>query len=349
MPRHIISRCERDRRRVEASDGIINRTQEGNVHIDVDGTGRPDLISEQGYLFLGSRLKRLAEHMQSDVSRITQRAGISVFPGQFPLLAMLSDGPQTVGSLSQATGISQPVTTRNVKKLIEAGLVTADPSTFDGRSKRLSLTTAGMQVMDRSRKTILPFVEAAVKQVADGLSGPLLNQLSTIEKALADLSLEERSRQIAARQLTPANESDIPTIVLMMNQAYRGSGSESNWATEAAYISGDRTSEVLLRTEIRDSPTGSLLTWRDCPGMPLKGCVWLEPREKDIWYLGSLTVDPQQQNRGLGQALLYCAEQWVLEHGGTLVQMTVVNVRDKLIEWYERRGYRDTGERWEFP
>ncbi|WP_429499306.1 GNAT family N-acetyltransferase [Robbsia andropogonis] len=83
--------------------------------------------------------------------------------------------------------------------------------------------------------------------------------------------------------------------------------------------------------------------------MPLKGCVWLEPREKDIWYLGSLTVDPQQQNRGLGQALLYCAEQWVLEHGGTLVQMTVVNVRDKLIEWYERRGYRDTGERWEFP
>jgi hypothetical protein len=29
--------------------------------------------------------------------------------------------------------------------------------------------------------------------------------------------------------------------------------------------------------------------------------------------------------------------------------MTVVNVRDALIRWYERRGYRLTGERRPFP
>lgn len=32
------------------------------------------------------------------------------------------------------------------------------------------------------------------------------------------------------------------------------------------------------------------------------------------------------------------------ERGGERLRMTVVNVRDTLIAWYFRRGYRETGE-----
>jgi DNA-binding MarR family transcriptional regulator/predicted N-acetyltransferase YhbS len=312
-------------------------------------SAKPDLIAEQGYLFLGSRLKRLAERMQADVSRLTQGAGIAVYPGQFPLLAILSDGPGTVNTLSQALGLSQPVTTRNVNKLIEVGLVKAEPCVSDGRSKQLSLSEQGRQVMDRSKRTILPFSEAAVKQLVDGVSGSLLAQLSAMEAGLAQSSLAERARRIAASQLTPASDADLPGIVAMMNLAYRGSGSESHWTTEAAYISGERINETLLRADIRDHPTASLLTWRTHAGDAAKGSVWLQPLENGTWYLGSLTVDPRQQNRGLGQTLLYCAEQWIRERQGRRVQMTVMNVRDTLIDWYVRRGYRDTGERAPFP
>jgi DNA-binding MarR family transcriptional regulator/ribosomal protein S18 acetylase RimI-like enzyme len=310
----------------------------------------PDLIAERGYLFLGSRLKRLAEQMQADVSKVSQRAGIALFPGQFPLLAILSEtGNQTIGALAMAMGLSQPVTTRNINRLIEAGMVKVDPSDTDGRSKVVSLTASGDQAMQRSKQTVLPHIEAAVKQIVDGRSDTFLEQLWAIESALGEESLATRAGHIAASELVPATNADIPLIAAMMNEAYRGSTTKSRWTTEADYITGDRTTEDLLLAERLANPAGTFLTWRDAPDSPSKGSVWIQPLADDAWYLGSLTVDPHRQNAGLGHALLYCAEQWIQMRGGKRVELTVVNLRKPLIEWYLRRGYRDTGRTEAFP
>jgi len=147
----------------------------------------------------------------------------------------------------------------------------------------------------------------------------------------------------------PITDEDVPHIVALINRAYRGSGTSIGWSTEVGYISGERTTEDLLRAELVAKPNGSLLKWNDEQGGPLKGCVWLEPLADDVWYLGSLAVDPQQQKGGLGKALLSSAEQWVRERGGRRVRMTVVNVREVLITWYLRRGYHRTGETEPFP
>jgi ribosomal protein S18 acetylase RimI-like enzyme len=81
----------------------------------------------------------------------------------------------------------------------------------------------------------------------------------------------------------------------------------------------------------------------------LLGCVWLEPAKGDTWYLGMLTVTPTLQDRQLGRTMLAAAEAYVVEQGGKRIQMTVVSIRDTLIAWYERRGYRRTGEVRPFP
>ena len=144
-------------------------------------------------------------------------------------------------------------------------------------------------------------------------------------------------------------DDDVPVVVALMNRAYRGSGAAAGWSTEAAYISGDRITVDLLRTERTDRPDAALLKWVDGEAGPLKGCVWLEPLEAGTWYLGSLAIEPGAQNNGLGRLMLSAAEQWIRAHGGDRVRMTVVNVRGALIAWYLRRGYRQTGETEPFP
>jgi Acetyltransferase (GNAT) family len=62
-----------------------------------------------------------------------------------------------------------------------------------------------------------------------------------------------------------------------------------------------------------------------------------------------LATDPTLQNSGLGKILLSAAEQWAGDRGGRRIRMNVVNVRDALIAWYLRRGYRKTGETEPFP
>jgi ribosomal protein S18 acetylase RimI-like enzyme len=146
----------------------------------------------------------------------------------------------------------------------------------------------------------------------------------------------------------PTSDNDVPGIVALMNRAYRGAGA-AGWSTQEAYLSGDRTTEDVLRADLASKPQASLLKWEEPKGGAMIGCVWIEPLKDDVWYLGSLATDPTLQNSGLGRTLLLAAEQWVRERGGKRIRMNVVNVRDALIAWYLRRGYAKTGESEPFP
>ena len=144
-----------------------------------------------------------------------------------------------------------------------------------------------------------------------------------------------------------ATAADIPAVVALMNAAYRGH-SGTAWTTEAHYIDGTRTTEALVAEDFRAAPGAALLLWRN-PAHDLIGCVWLQPESAGTWYLGSLTVDPAQQNTGLGRRLLAAGEAWVRDHDGDAIRITVVQIRDTLIAWYERRGYALTNQTEPFP
>ena len=66
-------------------------------------------------------------------------------------------------------------------------------------------------------------------------------------------------------------------------------------------------------------------------------------------YLGMLTVAPAVQARGVGRVMLEAAEHRARQMGAQVIVMTVIFLRDSLISWYERRGYRKTGETKPFP
>src|SRR5437868_6510228 len=82
-----------------------------------------DILHDLGPVFLGSRLKRLAERMQGGAARILAEAGLKLQPAQAPLLAALEREPMTVGQLVEAVGSSQPGVTRAAGQLVALGLV----------------------------------------------------------------------------------------------------------------------------------------------------------------------------------------------------------------------------------
>jgi GNAT superfamily N-acetyltransferase len=149
--------------------------------------------------------------------------------------------------------------------------------------------------------------------------------------------------------LKPAVETDFAEVVDLANVAYRKTGPGSSWNSETGLIEGSRTTEAALREDLAKKPGAELLTFRDGPGGPLLGTVWVEPKGEGIWYLGLLTVRPDLQNRQLGRGILAAAEEYARERGGRRIRMTVLWVRETLIAWYERRGYEVTDEKEPFP
>ncbi|CAM5656605.1 GNAT family N-acetyltransferase OS=Streptomyces tendae OX=1932 GN=GUR47_28915 PE=4 SV=1 [Streptomyces tendae] len=78
-------------------------------------------------------------------------------------------------------------------------------------------------------------------------------------------------------------------------------------------------------------------------------CCQLEHRGAHA-YFGMFAVSPALQGEGLGRAIITEAERQArATWGATEMHMTVISVREDLIAWYERRGYRRTGEMTPFP
>jgi ribosomal protein S18 acetylase RimI-like enzyme len=141
---------------------------------------------------------------------------------------------------------------------------------------------------------------------------------------------------------------DFTEVVDLANVAYRKTGPGSSWNSETGLIEGTRLTLDLLREDLAKDPEARLLIRRDEVG-ELLGTVWLEPKGNGVWSLGLLTVRPDRQVGGLGKAILADAEEFVGERGGRKIRMTVLNVRETLIAWYERRGYALTGETQPYP
>jgi GNAT superfamily N-acetyltransferase len=149
--------------------------------------------------------------------------------------------------------------------------------------------------------------------------------------------------------LQPAVESDFPAIIELVNAAYRGTGDTASWNIEAGIIAGTRLTDSLLREDLAAKPHAHFLISRDPNDASILGTVWLEPEEEYVWYLGLLTVRPALQNQQIGRRLLSSAEDFARARGARSIPMGVLSVRDTLIAWYQRRGYRLTGETEPYP
>ena len=144
-----------------------------------------------------------------------------------------------------------------------------------------------------------------------------------------------------------AAESDVPAIVGLIESAYRGEGSRAGWTTEEHLLDGQRTDlEAVLA--VVSAPDSVMLLAES--GGTLAGCCQLQRRGAGEAYFGMFSVDPGSQGRGWGREILAEAERLAHhEWGARSMVMTVLAQRPELIAWYERRGYRRTGETRPFP
>lgn len=147
-----------------------------------------------------------------------------------------------------------------------------------------------------------------------------------------------------------ATAADVEAIVALVESAYRGDASRAGWTTEADLLDGRRTGADDVLACIERPRSAILLAERGGPdGREVVACAHVADDE-GAGYFGMFSVRPTLQGTGLGKRLLEQAERHVREHWSLpVMRMTVIDVRDELIAFYERRGYRRTGILKPFP
>lgn len=152
----------------------------------------------------------------------------------------------------------------------------------------------------------------------------------------------------APGQLTyrDATAADVKPLVALIESAYRGESARASWTSEADLLDGQRTDERGVLEVIEAD--GSRLMMVETDG-ELIACCQLEHRGPAA-YFGMFAVDPAAQGGGLGKRIIAEAERRARADWGVgEMHMTVIIQREDLIAWYERRGYRRTGQLTPFP
>lgn len=132
-----------------------------------------------------------------------------------------------------------------------------------------------------------------------------------------------------------------------MNTAYHGPEAEHGWTPETHLHLGPRTSVAEVAGHIAD-PAHCHVLCED--GGEIVGTALIQNKGKGLAHFGMFAVATRLQNAGIGKLVMAHAERRAVERWGVRdMRLTVMSPQEKLVAFYERRGYRPTGEREAFP
>lgn len=139
---------------------------------------------------------------------------------------------------------------------------------------------------------------------------------------------------------------DSARISALINVGYRGETSRKGWTTEAELLDGLRTNEQEIYQLIQAEHSKIIVCVQNDE---LIGSIHLLHND-DSAHIGMFVVKPNLQNLNIGKQLLSAAESFALVQWQVKkLAMFVITVRQELIAFYERRGYKRTGQFQEFP
>lgn len=290
-----------------------------------------DILKEHPVLFLGSRLKRLAERMQADVAGVTLAAGLEIHPSQYALLATLDRyGPQTIGELSVSMELSQPAITRTVTKLSQAGLVAMERLRKDQRHKTISLTNSGGQALATSKSLVWPEVEIAVKDLLAGLEEKFLEQINIIEARLLEKSLVQRGQEKMQNGLRIQEFSEITApFFCSINTQWI----ESMYSMEPA----DR--DVLENPREKIIDKGGDILFVEAQGLGIVGACALYKTGDHQYELTKMGVLEAARGRKAGEYLLKAIIARAKQKGAKRLYLLSNKKSAAAIHLYEKLGF----------
>jgi ribosomal protein S18 acetylase RimI-like enzyme len=147
-------------------------------------------------------------------------------------------------------------------------------------------------------------------------------------------------------KISAATTDDFPSLLDLINHAYRGEEAKKGWTHEADLIEGSLRTDAESLHQLIQRHDAVILKYSE--HQKIIGCVYLEKKGGRL-YLGMLSVLPEVQSKGIGKQLLKAADEHAREKNCAVIEMTVISVRHELISWYERNGYKKTNKREPFP
>jgi ribosomal protein S18 acetylase RimI-like enzyme/DNA-binding HxlR family transcriptional regulator len=296
-----------------------------------------DLITHLGELALATRLHRLADLLQKDVTDIYAELGLDFLARWFPVLAGLRlHGSATVTNLADELGLSHQAVSKTVKLLIGKGLVSESADSSDSRKRRLSLTNQGTKLCSQL-DGVWEEIRLANRDLLSGTDGDFLEELRGLEAALSHDSMAARVR----RRLELAEIDPVQIVDYRPSHKKHFRRLNEIWLDDQFELE-DRDHRIL------DDPNGQILRrggaviFAQVDDAVAGTCALIKHRDGTL-EMAKMAVDPIYRRRGLGQRLATETIDRARLAGADKLWLRTSPLLESAGRLYRRLGFRRVG------
>jgi ribosomal protein S18 acetylase RimI-like enzyme len=259
---------------------------------------RMGLVEELGDLALATRLRRLADRLQQDVSQVYAEQEVAVRARWFPLLAALArEAPRSISELARDLGLTHTAINQIASEMSHARLVVSGAHESDRRQRLLRLSRAGERAVARLRP-LWDEIRAATSELAAESGHDVIGVIAAVEAKLDERSMAERLRRrlgtdtVEITDLAPAQAGDFRRL-------------NEQWLEELFRVE-DADRAVL------DDPLGTVVARGGAVLVAtasgrVVGTVALLRRGAEMVELAKMAVAPGSRRRGIGSRLAEAA------------------------------------------
>lgn len=139
-------------------------------------------MEQFGVLTLGSRLKRLSDHLFAQVQDLYSQCDIPITSTYFPVLRLLQKvGELSVVEMADSLHLSHPAVSKQTTKMLKEGLLEKTVDERDQRRSSLRLSSKGIEAMAQV-EPVLKEMKVVVEKMTDFSSDNFMEGLALLEK-----------------------------------------------------------------------------------------------------------------------------------------------------------------------
>ncbi len=286
-----------------------------------------------GELGLASRLHRLADRLQADVSAIYSELGLEFEARWFPVLVALHrDGPANVTDLARSLGISHQAVSQTAHVLIRRDLVKETVDAKDRRRKALSLSRKGRRLCQRLEPVWEQIREANRELLAD-VGVDLVADIEQVEAALSKQGIAGRVRDHLG---LPPKE---PVQIVGYRPAYKKHFRRLNldWIEDDFVV--ETKDRKLLEDPNRVVRRGGEVLFAILGDEVIGTCALLR-HDAATWELTKMAVDRNRRRQGHGRRLARAVIERATEEGASRLWLRTSPLLRGAERLYRSLGFR---------
>lgn len=293
---------------------------------------KQDYIRQLGEVAFGSRLKRISDRVNKEVSNLFKSQNLDIEPSWLPLLIYLEDnGNASVTEIASAMNFTHPAVIHLLNKMENRKLILVFGDKDDRRKRLVKLSDYGRKILDSS-SSLLEEIRLSVVDLFNSGGCNYLNVMDSLER-----SLEEKNLLLRIEERIKKRHIDSVDI-LKYSPQFKDNFKSLNIEWLEKYFAVEPEDERVLNNPEDIILKGGEIFFASIEGNVVGTCAMIKKNENE-YELAKMAVTEKARGRQAGKKLALAAIGFAYSNGAASIVLETSQKLNAAVRLYEDLGF----------